>query len=151
MATESLAYTASTYSEMYQFIEYKLYYKINDETDTYETWQEDAEANGNSAEQTAAPLYSGRAITIGIDMDFLPGWPSEPAFVPTWSGGCLQDYSSGAGGFCIMETTSGAAMLADMQTGDGTAAEIYGVSDTTTVINLTDSEREMTTFRLSAS
>ena len=151
MATESLAYTASTYDEMYQFIEYKLYYKINDESTTYETWQADAEANGSAAEQTAAPLYSGRAITIGIDMDFLPGWPSEPAFVPTWSGGCLQDYSSGAGGFCIFETTSGASMQSQMETGDGTAAAIYGISGSTAAIeNWSDSERETTTFRLSS-
>ena len=139
----SLAYTAPTYSEMYEFIAYKLYYKIDDESDTWDTWTT-AVASGTAAQQAAIDKYDGRVMTVGVDQDFLPSW-TEPAYVTKWSGGCMEDYSSGMGGFCLIESND-----ADLSGTTTTAADIYGVSGAKDTVQNGSTNRIMTTYRLSA-
>ena len=79
-----------------------------------------------------------------ISNDFVTGWPSTPAYVTKWSGGCLRDESSGVGGFCLLENAD-----LDLTVTSTTATTIYGVSgSTTTVQNMTN--RAMQIYRMSA-
>lgn len=144
MVSASLAFTAATYDDMYEFIAYKLYYEISDQTSTWETWADDATSNGTTEEQAAATKYSGRALTIGVDMGFIPAW-TTPAFVSKWSGGCLEDHSSSAGGFCILETSD-----VNMAGTTTTSTDIYGMSGNTDTVQ-SNTNRAMMTFRLSDS
>lgn len=53
--------------------------------------------------------YSGYALNIVFNNGFIDGWPSPDTdgsayeFVSAWSGICMRDVSSGAGGFCFLE------------------------------------------------
>ncbi len=108
MAT-SLAWTAVAKTDMVSFMTDKVYMKFGNEDTVFNAWKTWADASGNSFEKAAATKFSGKTIDFIISNSWLAGWPTpDPAnnfyeFVTKWSGGCLEDYSSGMGGFCLLE------------------------------------------------
>jgi len=136
----SLAFTAPDKADMFEFLEEKVWYKFEDQTDVFDAW---ATANSSSAN---VDKYDGRALTFMFSTAFISGWDAIPlGFVKKWSGGCLKDYSSGMGGFCLLETND-----TNVEGTSGTATNVWDVSDNTIVLN-EDDNRSVLTFRLSAS
>ena len=139
----SLAWTAATKADMFEFLEEKVWYKFEDQTTVYDAWADANSGNANAAK------YSGRALTFMFSTTFISAWSSMPTeFVRKWSGGCLKDYSSGMGGFCLLEDN-------DTNT-EGTTTTPVNVWTTTgsgyeTVLNDDDdNNRAVLTYRLSA-
>ena len=95
----SLAWTAPTKANMFEFIQERLWYKFEERTSEWEAW---TTANPDDA---FAESHSSRAVTVMVSTSFISAWSAVPtAFVKKYSGGCLRDYSSGAGGWCLLET-----------------------------------------------
>merc|ERR1712110_1393693 len=125
----SLAWTAPAKTDMYEFMYEKVWYKFEDKTTLWDAW-----GAANTSETARIAKYSGRALTVKVSNAFIAGWPTDPAYVTKWSGGCLRDESSGVGGFCLLENAD-----LDLTVTSTTATTIYGVSgSTTTVQNMTN-------------
>ena len=67
-------------------------------------------------------MFSARTMTVALTMDYLPALPLDLAleYLPKWSGGCFEDYSSGVGGFCLLEDS-------DIKTGSACTNKVAGV------------------------
>ena len=135
----SLAWTAPTSGNMFQFISERVWYEFSDQTSTWDAW-----AAANSADANAAK-YDGRALTLMFNTGFLSVWPADPAFVKKWTGACLKDYSSGKGGICLLETND-----TDTETTTNSPVNIYGMSGNTDVVQGDTTNRGVLTFRISA-
>ena len=141
----SLAFTAPTKANMFEFIQERLWYKFEDRSEEWDAWV--AANDGNAFTET----MSSRAVTILINTGFIEAWSAVTAtvgFVKKWTGACLRDYSSGVGGFCIFETND-----TDMTGTSDTVELIYSVianGDTTTVVG-ESTNRSTEFYRLSAS
>jgi len=110
-------------------------------------------------------------MTVAIKMEYFPGNPFELVFeyLSKWSGGCFEDYSSGAGGFCLLETsdvktskTSGCTVTltsngvsADTTLGNGSIGCIWDMSglangQVTDYKLKANTNRSMQTYRVSS-
>ena len=122
----SLAFTAPTKANMFEFIQERLWYSFEERTAEWDAW---TAANPSDPYATS---HGGRAVTVMMSTSFIAAWSVVPAaFVKKWSGACLRDYSSGAGGWCILETND-----TDMTGTSDTVQLIYDVvsnGDTSTV------------------
>ena len=101
----SLAFDMPTQADMYEHMGNKIWFRFDDHSDEWDAW---VAANPNDSHIDS---FSGRTISILISNAWIPGWPmysedtpDEYEFVTKWSGACLRDFSSGAGGFCLLET-----------------------------------------------
>jgi hypothetical protein len=80
----------------------KLWYSVVDARDKLEDWT-------TTWNKTEGEDYSGYALNIVFNNGFIEGWPHPDTdtdayeFVSAWSGICMRDVSSGAGGFCFLE------------------------------------------------
>ena len=136
----SLAFTAPDKADMFEFLEEKVWYKFETQTDLFDAW---ATANSSNAN---VDKYDGRALTFMFSTTFISGWDALPlGFVKKWSGGCLKDHSSGMGGFCLLEDNDTAVELTT-----NTLTNVWDASDTTIVLN-DSTNRAVLTFRLSDS
>ena len=155
MTSLSLDFTATAYADMYNMIAYKLYYKMEDQTTVWDAWYADVCTNGNgsSDEQTAAGCttanYDGRAMTIGVDEDYL-SMITNPVFVRKYSGICLEDYSSSKGGFCLLENNdTDFTGLLGYVTQTIYPLDSNGAADTSQQPNGDSTNRVIETYRLS--
>lgn len=79
----------------------KLWYSVVDASDLLEAY--------SPTDASVTNPYSGYALNIVINNGFITNWPhpdtdaSAYEFVSKWSGACMRDVSSGAGGFCLLE------------------------------------------------
>ena len=120
----SLAFTAPTKANMFEFIQERLWYSFEERTAEWDAW-----ATANPSDPFATS-HGGRAVTVMMSTSFIAAWSVVPAaFVKKWSGACLRDYSSGAGGWCILETND------TVMTGTSTTVvDIYGNSGSTDTV-----------------
>ena len=109
----SLAFDVPALSKLNTAIEYKMYYLFGNEDTLYEAWY-DAIASPSADETAAYEKFSGKTLSIGIKMNFIPSFQStfKYDFQAKMSGGCLEDYSSGVGGFCLLEDSDQAMTAA---------------------------------------
>ena len=119
---DTYAWTAPTAAEMTEIVNDLIWVKFDDDDTTWEAYKEFIDTENGNTDKT--DMFSSRAMTFGWNTNFLPGWPLEPAFVKKWSGMCMEDYSSGMGGFCVYETN--ATNTAEAVNG---AVAIYGTTD----------------------
>ena len=136
-----LAWSAPAKADMYELISERLWYKFEERNEEWEAW---TAANPNSS---YVDNYSSRAVTVLVSTSFISAWSAAPAkFVKKYSGGCLRDYSSGAGGWCLLETND-----TDLFSDSQTVYDVYGsFSDFSNVIG-EDDDRGMLFYRLSSS
>ena len=154
MSEPTLAWTTKVAkTDLYTFMEDKIWYKFSDQSVLFNAWSTWANASGSTYQKTAATTYAGgRAMDFRISNKFLTGWPAPNfssgyfEYVTKWSGGCIRDYSSGMGGFCLYEDmdtafydcgTSGVDTNESAKTGAGNVVEICGptAAATATAIN----------------
>ena len=128
MGEPSLAWTAPAKADMFEFMYEKVWYKFEDQSTVFDAWATWANTSGTSDQKAQAVKFGGRAMTVLISNTFVSGWPTDPAYVTKWSGGCLRDESSGVGGFCLLETSD-----VDLTTTPSPTA-IYGVSGSLTTV-----------------
>lgn len=141
----SLAFTPPTFAKMDEILSDLVYTSFQDEETLWDAWAEAALAGSDAEDTAAAAKFSGRALTFGFSMKFVPGWITDPAWVKKWSGACLYDHSSSMGGFCMMETND-----TDTTTASGGPLAIYGSATApwTTVAGQTGNPAVLT-YRLS--
>ena len=126
---------------MFELVQERMWYSFEERTAEWDAW---TAANPSDA---FASSHGGRAVTVLVSTSFISAWSVVPAaFVKKWSGGCLRDYSSGAGGWCLLETND-----TDMTGTNDTAEKIYSIStngNSETVVG-EGTNRGMLFFRLS--
>merc|ERR1719507_392779 len=143
MVAPSLAWTAAAKADMFEFMYKKVWYKFEDKSTIFDAYVTFAAATGDSSGVAHGVKFSGRTLTVLVRNSFITGWPTDPAYVTKWSGGCLRDESSGVGGFCLLETSS-----TDLTTAPSAPA-IYGISGVTSALD-SNTSRSMQIYRLSA-
>ncbi len=94
---------------MTSFMSDKVYYKFGNRDTEYDAWATSVAASGTAVQKAAALKFSGKTIDFIMSNGWLASWPAPDVsksfyeYVTKWSGGCLEDYSSGMGGFCVLE------------------------------------------------
>ena len=102
-AAATLAFGSQEPGTMTALLDGKLRYAVVDASDVLEAW------DPALTDASLSNPYSGYALNIVINNGFIEGWPhpdtdsSAYEFVSKWSGACMRDVSSGAGGFCLLE------------------------------------------------
>ena len=100
----SLAFDMPSKADMYYFVRDKIWFRFEDHTAEWDSW---VAAN---PEDDHVSKFSGRTLTVLVSNTFIEEWPRDYddsnvyEYVTKWSGACLQDTSSGAGGFCLLES-----------------------------------------------
>lgn len=79
---------------MYEFMAYKISYLFGYDNTKWDAWVTSIEGQTPSAAETAAiAKFSGKTLSVYVNMTFLPGFPTtapaDPEYVTKWSGGCL--------------------------------------------------------------
>lgn len=97
----SINIVKTPFAESKVWIPEKLYWDITDQSDLYNSW---VTANGD--DDIDIPISGSQALTVHFPMNFIEGWPADPAFVTKGSGACLRNYVNGTGGFCMIESNN---------------------------------------------
>lgn len=121
----SLTFDVPALSKHYTALEYKVYYLFGNEDTKYEAWYDGISSPTND-ETTAYEKYSGKTVSIVVKQNFIPSFQTtfDYDFQAKMSGACLEDYSSGVGGFCLLEDNSNA-----MTAGSTAVTDFYNVAN----------------------
>lgn len=109
MSEPALSWTAPALADLTLFMTDKIWFKVSDQTATYDAWVAWADVSGSTEEKAIKDKFSGQVMDFTISNRWFDGWPdytTEPTafqYTTKWSGGCIRDYSSGMGGFCVIE------------------------------------------------